>query len=213
MKKLDTFALKMIGILTMFVDHVGYIFFPEVQILRLIGRLAFPIFTYLLAEGFFYTKDVKKYLFRLGLFAVVSEIPFDLAFQGKFLEFSHQNVFFTLFFGVLMLWLMSKAKYMLLQYGVVIAMIFVCRFLNTDYSSVGILLIFVFSVFRERKIEKLLLAGLVFLGMTGGIQWCAILALPLIALHNGARGRKMKWFFYLFYPVHLTVLYLINLVV
>lgn len=213
MKKLDTFALKMLGILTMFVDHVGYIFFPEARILRIIGRLAFPIFTYLLAEGFFYTRDVKKYLFRLGLFAVVSEIPFDLAFQGELLELSHQNVFFTLFFGVLMLWLMSKAKYMLLQYGVVIAMILVCRLLNTDYSSVGILLIFVFSVFRERKIEKLLLAGLVFLGMTGGIQWCAVLALPLIALHNGEQGRKMKWFFYLFYPVHLMVLYLINLVV
>ena len=213
MKGLNTFTLKMIAIVSMVIDHVGHIFFPEAMIFRIIGRMSFPIFAYVLAEGFHYTKDVKKYLLRLGLFALLSEIPYDLAIMGSVLEFSHQNVFFTLFFGVLMLYVMSRMKNMLMQYAVVLVAVFVCRFLHTDYRSIGVLLVFIFYVFRQRKAEKLLIAGLIFLGLTGGLQLYALLALPLIALHNGEQGTKMKAFFYLFYPAHLLILYLVHLIV
>lgn len=213
MKILNTFTLKMIAIISMLIDHVGHIFFPELMIFRIIGRLAFPIFAYVLAEGFVYTRDVKKYLLRLGLFALLSEIPYDLAIMGSVLEFSHQNVFFTLFFGMLMLYVMTRMKNILMQYAVVLVAIFVCRFLHTDYSSIGVLLVFIFYVFRQRTVEKLLIAGFIFLGLTGGLQLYALLALPLIALHNGEQGAKMKAFFYLFYPAHLLILYLVHLMV
>ena len=213
MKILNTFTLKMIAIISMLIDHIGYIFFPNAMIFRIIGRLSFPIFTYVLAEGFVYTKDVKKYLLRLGVFALLSEIPFDLAFTGKVFEFSHQNIFFTLFFGVLMLYTMSRMKNIVIQYATVLATIFVCQFLHTDYSSIGVLLVFVFYVFRQRKVEKLLIAGFIFLALTGGLQLYALLAFPLITLHNGEQGPKLKAFFYLFYPAHLLILYLVHLIV
>lgn len=213
MRGLNTFTLKIIAIISMLIDHIGHIFFPEVMIFRIIGRIAFPIFAYVLAEGFHYTKDVKKYLLRLGLFALLSEIPYDLAIMGSVLEFSHQNVFFTLFFGVLMLYVMSRIKNVIMQYAVVLVAILLCQFLHTDYSNIGVLLVFIFYVFRQRKAEKLLIAGLIFLGLTGGIQLYALLALPLIALYNGEQGPKMKAFFYLFYPAHLLILYLVHLIV
>ncbi len=213
MKILNTFTLKMIAIISMLIDHIGYIFFPNAMIFRIIGRLSFPIFTYVLAEGFVYTKDVKKYLLRLGVFALLSEIPFDLAFTGKVFEFSHQNIFFTLFFGVLMLYTMSRMKNIVIQYATVLVTIFVCQFLHTDYSSIGVLLVFVFYVFRQRKVEKLLIAGFIFLAFTGGLQLYALLAFPLITLHNGEQGPKLKAFFYLFYPAHLLILYLVHLIV
>lgn len=213
MKGLNTFTLKMIAIVSMLIDHIGHIFFPQVMIFRIIGRISFPIFVYVLAEGFYYTKDVKKYLLRLGLFALLSEIPYDLAIMGSVLEFSHQNVFFTLFFGVLMLYVMSRIKNVIMQYAVVLVAVFVCQFLQTDYSSIGVLLVFIFYVFRQRKAEKLLIAGLIFLGLTGGVQLYALLALPLIVLHNGEQGPKMKAFFYLFYPAHLLILYLVHIIV
>ncbi len=213
MRGLNTFILKMIAIISMLIDHIGHIFFPEVMIFRIIGRISFPIFAYVLAEGFHYTKDVKKYLLRLGLFALLSEIPYDLAIMGSVLEFSHQNVFFTLFFGVLMLYVMSRIKNVIMQYAVVLVAILLCQFLHTDYSNIGVLLVFIFYVFRQRKAEKLLIAGLIFLGLTGGLQLYALLALPLIALHNGEQGPKMKAFFYLFYPAHLLILYLVHLIV
>lgn len=213
MKILNTFTLKMIAIISMLIDHVGYIFFPSVMMFRIIGRLAFPIFAYVLAEGFVYTKDVKKYLLRLGLFALLSEIPYDLAFKGSMLEFSHQNVFFTLFFGVLMLYAMSRVKNIFIQYATVLVALLVCQFLHTDYSSIGVLLVFVFYVFRQRTVEKLLIVGFIFLGLTGDLQLYALLALLLIVLHNGEQGPKMKAFFYLFYPAHLLILYLVHLMV
>lgn len=213
MKGLNTFTLKMIAIITMLIDHIGLVFFPEVMLFRIIGRISFPIFAYVLAEGIHYTKDITKYILRLGIFALLSEIPYDLAVMGSVLEFSHQNVFFTLFFGVLMFWGMSKTKNIILQYGIVAIVILLCQFLNTDYSDIGILMIFIFSVFRQRRIEKLLIAGLILIGLTGGLQLYALLALPLIALHNGEQGPKIKTFFYLFYPTHLLILYIVHLIV
>ena len=213
MKGLNTFTLKMIAIITMLIDHIGLVFFPEVMLFRIIGRISFPIFAYVLAEGIHYTKDITKYILRLGIFALLSEIPYDLAVMGSVLEFSHQNVFFTLFFGVLMFWGMSKTKNIILQYGIVAIVILLCQFLNTDYSDIGILMIFIFSVFRQRRIEKLLIAGLILIGLTGGLQLYALLALPLIALHNGEQGPKIKTFFYLFYPAHLLILYIVHLIV
>jgi len=217
MRGLNTFTLKMIAIVSMLIDHVGLIFFPQEMIFRIIGRISFPIFAYVLAEGIYYTKDITKYMLRLGIFALLSEIPYDLAIMGSVLEFSHQNIFFTLFFGVLMFWPYKKIQHLSWRNGILatifLTIVFLCLYLNTDYCDIGILLIFAFYMTRDKKVGKLVLAGAIFLGLTGELQLYALLALPLIALHNGEQGPKMKAFFYLFYPAHLLILYVVHLLV
>ena len=95
----NNFTLKMIAIISMLTDHVGCILFPDELIFRAIGRIAFPIFCFLVVEGFFHTRNTWNYLMRLCIFAILSEIPFDLAFFGKVFYLQKQNVFMTLALG------------------------------------------------------------------------------------------------------------------
>ncbi|MEG1942513.1 MAG: TraX family protein, partial [Angelakisella sp.] len=105
---MTSFTLKIIAIAAMLIDHIGYMFFPDMIIFRLIGRIAFPIFAFFVAEGIRFTHDRKKYLTRLLLLAVISEIPFDLMRNGSAFSPSSQNVCFTLAVGVVCVWLLEK---------------------------------------------------------------------------------------------------------
>lgn len=212
-KGLDSFTLKMIGIVTMLIDHVGAILFPQFLFFRIIGRISFPIFTYTSVEGFMHTHDVKKYMTRLGILALVSEIPFDLAFSGTIWNVQSQNVFFTLFLGVFMLYLMLKVPNVIIGFGCVLGLLLLSEFLHTDYSSMGLLMIYWFYQYRDNKVMKALGIAVINLLFMGGIQVYAILALIPILMHNGNQGIRCKKFFYGFYPVHLFALYLISLIV
>ena len=194
----------------MLIDHVGALFFPEVSIFRIVGRIAFPIFCYTLVEGFFHTKNVKGYLIRLGMFAILSEIPYDLAFSNKVIDIEGQNIFFTLFFGVLMMWLVSETSSYVVKSIIAIALLIICRGLQVDYANMGILIIFAFYIFRGNKVKQLLSAGLVMLLLSRGLQLFALSAFIPIWFYNYKRGPKMKLFFYLFYPLHLILLYLLT---
>lgn len=209
---MNTFTLKMIAVVAMLIDHVGAVLLPQYEILRIIGRIAFPIFAYTLVEGFLHTHDVKKYMMRMGILALLSEVPYDLAFFGVPLEFGHQNVFFTLFLGLVMLYLMLKAPTTLQKFLCVLALFLISDFLRTDYSSMGLLMVFWYYQFRDKKILKI--AGIIAINvfLMGYIQVYAVLALIPIALHSGKQGPKWKGFFYGFYPVHLLVIYLINMI-
>lgn len=209
---INTFTLKMIAIVAMLIDHVGAVLLPQYRILRLIGRIAFPIFTYTLVEGFIHTHDVKKYMTRMGILALISEIPFDLAFTGKLLEFGHQNVFFSLFLGLLMLYLMAKTPNELRSLLCVLIILFVARCLRVDYGYNGLLMVFWYYHYRNNNLMKIL--GIAFINafLMGGSQIYALFALIPILLHNGERGPKCKGFFYGFYPVHLLVIYFINMI-
>ena len=99
----DTFKLKMLAVISMSIDHTGAVLMPDCIWLRIIGRLAFPIYCFLLVQGFRNTSNIKKYIGRLALFAVVSEIPFNLAFYGTIIAEEFRNVFFTLLLGLLLL--------------------------------------------------------------------------------------------------------------
>ena len=211
MKGLNTFSLKWIAIISMLIDHIGAVLFPWCEWMRIVGRLAFPIFAYLLVEGFMYTKDVKKYLVRLGIFALVSEIPFDLAFFGSVFAPGHQNVFFELFCGILMLYLMLKTPSKVNQIIILIVMLLVSDWLCMDYGSWGLLMIYACYKFREQKILKFIML-IAFNLLMGYTQVYAGFAVIPIAFHNRELGPKMKMFFYAFYPVHLLVLFLISLV-
>ena len=209
---INTFTLKMIAIVAMLIDHVGAVLFPQYRILRYIGRIAFPIFAYTLVEGFIHTRDIKKYMMRMGILAVISEIPFDLALTGKALEFGHQNVFFTLLLGLLMLYLMTKAPDEVRGLLCVFVILFISRYLRIDYSYRGLLMIFWYYQYRNNNAMKLFGIAFINIFIMGGSQIFALLALIPILLHNGERGPKCKGFFYGFYPVHLLVIYFINMI-
>lgn len=205
--KLDSFQLKCIAIVTMFIDHMGAVFFPDKLLFRYVGRIAFPIFAFLLVEGFFHTRDVRKYMCRLGVFAILSEVPYDLAFRGEILEFEHQNVFFALFIGVAMMYALENSSQWQAKAAEVLLAMWAATLLWADYRYKGILLIAVFYFLRDRKKEKFVLgAGWNFL-WNWEIQGYGALASVPIAMYSGERGRPMKYFFYLFYPLHLLLFY------
>ena len=210
---------------TMLIDHIGAVLIPvsdpSYEILRIIGRIAFPIYIFMLVEGFYHTKNVNKYLMRLGIFALISEIPFDLAFYRSLGDFSHQNIFFTLFIGLGMMYLMSIietrfAKNILasnfLDAVVLILACLVAEVLHVDYRSSGIILIAVFYLFRKNKFMLTFMLFVVlnfYLG--GGINIYAMASLIFIFLYNGKKGKEVKYLFYGFYPLHLLVLFGIRL--
>lgn len=213
--------LKWIAIVTMFIDHIGAFLLEPLlvnghlgnqfsgvnMVLRLVGRLSFPLFAFLLVEGFVHTRNIKRYLLRLGIFALLSEVPFDLAKEGVLLEFTYQNIFFTLFIGLLTITVFDQVKeekylkWLPLVIGMVLAEVF-----RTDYAAYGILVVFLFYYFRSNKELRNLVAGLLLLS-----QATAIFALIPIHLYNGKRGQQNQSFFYLFYPFHLLFFFLIQI--
>lgn len=209
----------------MLVDHMGAILFPQIVLFRVIGRIAFPIFSFLIVEGYFHTRDVKKYLFRLGVFALVSEIPFDLAIYGEFIHLVHQNIFLTLFNGLLAIAIYDRNKEKTNYIGI-IAFVLIAVF-NTaifaDYQYVGILIIFGFYKYRGNKVELIAMLAfincvLVFLRVldTSSLNFYLfiplfeLLAIPFILFFNGQKGISHKYFFYAFYPGHLLILWLLS---
>lgn len=218
-------GLKMIAIVTMLVDHVGAMIIergiPQMSglsedtllmwwyidiVLRAIGRIAFPIFCYLIVEGFLYTKNVKKYALRLLAFCFISEVPFDLALFGTWFYPGYQNVYFTLLIGLLAL--MGLRRYQGTLWKQILIVAGTCAaavFLRTDYGAFGVFLIILIYLFRENKRQQTILGCL-------SVCWeiTAPLAFIPIRMYNGSRGKwNLKYIFYAFYPVHILVLWVI----
>ena len=210
---ISTFTLKIIAMITMIIDHVGFLFFQDNHqtyiILRSIGRISFPIFCFVLVEGFFHTSDRLKHAIRLGIFALVSEIPYDMLY-GRFFDMARQNVIFTLFIGYMAIWAlqsisMFRAAYpdkILKHIGagrlntilelVTMAVAFgMAYFLHTSYSYGGVMLIICFYVFNNHHIGRAI-SNLVFnIGMFGfGVQWWGALSVLPIAFYNKKPGTK-----------------------
>ena len=148
----------------------------------------------------------------MGVLALLSEIPFDLALTGKVLEFGHQNVFFTLFLGLLMLYLMTKAPDEVRGLLCVFVILFGSRYLRIDYSYRGLLMIFWYYLYRNNKPMKFFGIAFINVFIMGGPQIFALLALIPLLLHNGEQGPKCKGFFYGFYPAHLLAIYLVKMI-
>lgn len=211
---IDRSVLKWIAVLTMVIDHVGAILFPDQIWMRVIGRVAFPIYAYCLAEGFRYTSDYRRYLGRLALFAILSEIPFDLAFYGVPFSFAHQNVFFTLTLGLILLWVLERCReQLLLCAGAFAVLCFLAQALHMDYGAGGLLMVFAFYLARQGTSPWIGWGIFVFInlfGYAGGLQWAAIIALLPIGLYSGKAGKKKQRFFYWIYPLHLLLLWVIE---
>ena len=220
-------TLKMIALVIMFFDHIGAVIVQRTMAMegfnhdfwsslywpiRYVGRLAFPIFCFLLVEGFVHTSNVKKYLKGMLLFALISEIPFNLGIAGTLFSLEYQNVFWELALGImamLSLEMIEKKKsnywiQVVLRIAVIIVFAGIAEVLNFDYGMYGIISIVALYAFREKRLMQLLIGAVSF-------YWepVAPLAFLLIALYNGKRGRNIKYAFYIFYPTHLLVLYAI----
>ncbi len=200
-----------------FMDKNGTVFILD-TVFRLIGRLGFPIFCFLLIEGFLHTRNVWKYAFRLFLFAIVSEVPFDLAFRSSMFSIGYQNVFFTLLMGLLAITLIQMAEKKLsankvLQYllivPITVVFMLIAGFLRCDYGSMGVLTIVIMYLFRKSRIWEMA-GGCAVLTCMSLSEITAFIALIPVYKYNGERGLNLKYIFYAFYPVHLLLLYLIT---
>lgn len=247
-------VLKNIAYLTMFIDHFfaiiiqGYLWETAVDGVwdanltvwyragRAVGRIAFILFAHQIVEGFLHTRSRGKFLLRLGVFALVSEIPFDLAFSGRVIDWTGQNVFCTLFIGVLVLtvWdILACCQGVIYGIGRFLVLLLGCLaayWSHTDYRYMGVLLIFIFYKAHDRCLaDKIMLAGSVMLLGTWSAnclqyldngytvlelflvsmrEMYGLAAFIPIAFYDGKRGWQLpKWFCYGFYPLHLLVLY------
>lgn len=209
---LNGFSLKIIAIVTMMIDHIGAVLFPGEMVFRYIGRIAFPIFIFLMTEGFYHTGNLKKYEIRMVIFALISEIPFDLAFSGMIIDAGSQNVFFTLAIGLIMMDLLCRWKEIFWkQMCVFAACLVLAELLHTDYGAAGILLIFVFYRFREKTVAKIIFTAVIAFVCFVPLEGFCLFAFIPILLYNGRRGPSLKYVFYAFYPVHLLILYFVSL--
>lgn len=229
-------GLKTVACLTMLLDHIGAVLVVQMirgmeiytaelywayYILRCIGRMAFPIFCFQLVEGAFHTRDPKKYALRLAIGALLAEIPFDLAFFGG-LTWEHSSVMITLLLGFGMIRGMMRTEG-IWKVLLIIPFYIAAELLHTDYAGKGILLIGLFALTRGMQYEKLLqFAGMVLLGSNAAyyvgnipiyMDRCKLLALLPIAAYDGrkvSQSKAVQWGFYLFYPVHILLLYILK---
>lgn len=234
--------LKRIACICMLLDHIGAIILADCirqatgagkdllqdiyEMLRLIGRPAFPIFCFLLVEGHVHTRNPKRYALRLLMVAVLSEFPYDLALYGG-INWQHQSVMVTLLLGLALLEVMKKCAKLPLRLLAILAFAVLASLLQADYSANGILTIALFALTRGLPYAAALQFfglwcifsphHLMMLNWVGGfsvtVQELAVLAVVPIALYDGRKATKSKavqWSFYLFYPVHLFLLFLIG---
>ncbi len=219
-------ALKMIAVITMLIDHTAAVLlmkFPEAmtplfsiggasftfyRICRDIGRVAFPIYCFLLTEGFIHTHSRFKYGLNMLIFALIAEIPWNFMFSDTW-RYPKQNVFFTLFLGYLgMCALEYFRENQLLQVASVVGLLLVSTQLNADYGWRGFVFILIMYLFRTEKPAQAIIGSCWLY-----YEWKACFAFISINMYNGKRGfikGKAKYLFYAFYPVHITVLVLIR---
>lgn len=224
--------LKLIAAITMVFDHAAIIFLPPdsnaYSIFRLIGRISFVLFAYMIAEGFHKTKNFKNYILRLAVLALGIElflIGFYLVFEINYiLQF---NIIWTLLLGLISLFLFyHNNQYLKL---LVIPIVVISEYLGLSYGAYGVLMILFFGLYNNKftNLFHLVFLNLLFidqplLSLTNlaeyakfpAIQWFSVMGIVFIFLYNGNFGKyRLKWFFYIFYPAHLVVLYLINLLI
>ena len=231
MKKcLSNFDLKLIAIITMTIDHIGVVFgTPFYNLLRAVGRLSFPIFAFLLTEGYVHTKSFSKYFLRLLVLALISEIIYDYVFFDSFIYLGANNIFFTLALGLLTLFLLDKSKGLIKRYFkdkvdlfiilpityllIVVIIGLMGEFLSFSYGMLGILVISFFYLFKKNFPLTVLSVSLSTLILGDTMQYFSLLSLILIYFYNKKLGKKCKVFFYLYYPLHILVLGVIRMLI
>lgn len=239
-KKLDSNMLKFIAIIAMTVDHTAWAIFPGYPddilpvLLHIIGRITCPIMCYFIAEGYHYTRDIKKYTLRLFIFAVISHFAYVYASSSfvdwkSFIPFyygdilNQTSVVWSLAWGLVMLRVVNSQRIKQIWLKVIFILLICFISFPSDWSCIAGLCVLAFGTNRGNfKMQMLWMIFYVFIysvvyffacdKVYGVIQMCVVLSIPLIMLYNGKRGSNpklnkfMKWFFYIYYPLHLFVI-------
>lgn len=223
MKALSNNQLKLIALGSMTVDHIGMVLFPQLQWMRILGRLAFPIFAYMIAEGCRHTRNLDRYFATMALFALVCQAV-DFLARGSL----YMRILVTFTLSISLVWLFKKAEktknhlWTALLVLWLVAVNFICAQLpqllpgtdfSVDYGFIGVLIPFALTLVKGKSNQLIILSVLLAALSLGSvqIQWFCLLAVPLLWLYNGQRGKwKLKWLFYIYYPLHLVVIYFIS---
>ena len=230
-KRLNSNHLKIIAIVAMTIDHIADLLYPSFPAeplpiaMHIIGRLTAPIMWFFIAEGYHYTRDVKRYLLRLGIFAIISHFAYCFAFGLDFIPFrsgvfNQTSVMYPLFVAVLVLWLQdTEIKGMSNTIKNILIFILIWTAFPADWSCIAVLAII--GIHRNRgNLNKqtlimmlwvLLYAAISFFFVNktyGIVSLFAFLVYPLMKQYNGERGKAdwLKWFFYIYYPAHLVII-------
>lgn len=225
---MNAFHLKLLAILTMVIDHIGLFFFPELFWMRIVGRLSFPLFAFLIANGAKHTKNGTWYFGRLLIFALLSQIPYTITHRAIIPDYTGLNIFFTLSIGLLAIYITKHLKHPLFFFLATTVFGLFAELMDAGYGIYGVFMIALFYRYfmhiKQTVISQsiatvlfntipVLLADRVMLRMTlnqiTAIQPIALLSLVFIGLYNGKEGPKMKYLFYLFYPLHFLIIYLL----
>ncbi len=223
---MNTSHIRLLAITTMIVDHIGAFFYPDVEILRLIGRLSFPLFAWLIANGAYYTKNSYHYLLRLFLLAIMSQIPYALVANEPGNYFQSFNILFTLSLGLLAIICIQKTHTLIAGIGV-IACAALAQFIGSEFGAFGVLSIVTFYLFFENKlylaISQIVLVLAYFIS---SITWLprdgtalnmniapviGLISLLFIVLYNQKEGWKIGYLFYIVYPLQYAIIYLVRL--
>lgn len=218
-------SLKIIAMLSMLIDHIGLMIFPQYKIFRIMGRLAFPIFAYMIAEGCFYTRNRKKYFLLISCMGIGCQAVSAIAMYSF-----HLNILLTFSLSIAVIFsvdnFLNKKNVSSLALAIITVLsvvfltviapvIFEEQGFSVDYGFLGVL--FPVTVYYSKtKTLKVISAIVVLSAMTflNEIQIYSLLAIPLLILYNGKRGKlNLKYVFYVFYPLHLAVIYLIDKIV
>jgi len=226
------FNIKIIALLTMVIDHFGVFIFPDNIYFRLIGRLSFPLFAWAIANGAIYTKNINKYLLRLFTLAIISQIPYQLLFNLWGIPESGLNILFTLSLGLLGIVLIKNTGNILIKFLIAFFLSLVAVLIKCDYGAFGVLSIIIFYSFYKNRIKTglsyafLVIVFYVFpvfgnkiIGNVINVSYLNILelfstlSLFIVFSYNGKIGYRLKYLFYIFYPAHLLLFYLLKLFV
>lgn len=198
--------LKLVAVVFMLVDHVGLLLFDNNIIMRILGRLSFPIFAFCLSNGFIYTSSVKKYSIRLFVFAVISQIPYMFISDNL-------NIFFTLLLSLMFLYSYEYFDNKIFSYFLMFYILLMSYFLKVDYGCYGVLLVFLFYRYlrvhyniKYLLIENIVLTLIYCLFLDVYLQMFSVLSVFLIVVLRGYRLKINKYFYYCFYPVHIVLL-------
>lgn len=217
MKKfLSNFDLKILAIITMTIDHIGAIIYPNIDAFRIIGRISFPIFCFLLVEGFKHTHNRFRYFIRLLLFAIITQPIYDYAFNNHEL-----NILFTFSLSFLLLSSIEFIKKIINKYNkgienylyktisyllIYIIFLILSIILNVDYQALGISLVLIFYLSPNILLSLLLYLIIAITLNVNNIQLYSLISFIFIYFYNGKKGKNIKYFFYLYYPLHLLLL-------
>ncbi|MCI8393521.1 MAG: conjugal transfer protein TraX [Clostridia bacterium] len=228
---MSAFVLKIIAIISMTFDHMSYLIFGEFSFMNYIGRIAFPIFAYQITEGYIHTHNLKKYFFRLFIFSLISQIPFML-FTSIFADGISLNIFFTLLLGLGAITIydalnkiacknkITHISYNLIGFGCVCLFAFLASITSCDYGYFGVFIIFFFYLFRNKKLlmnTAFITMAFIYYGQRllfspAYVPYLLIIIFTIfpllfINLYNHKKGKDTKYFLYIFYPLHLLIIY------